>query len=155
MYEREGVNLRNSDSRLIILDIGQTHHHSQFAAKLIPNGKPRMSNTGMAKRIGKRKLMSYYFVRFASPLVKRGLTVKPPLAAKLQPKVHHPRPPMTSLSFTGALLVSSRSASGGETEWEDRGIRRYAGPLVGSRDCRGGGASCNNAINWAVAAKDH
>jgi hypothetical protein len=33
-----------------------THNHIQLAAKLVPNGEDRMSNRGIAKSAGKRKL---------------------------------------------------------------------------------------------------
>ena len=36
-----------------------TDHHIQPAARLVPKGIPRTSNTGMEKMIGKRKLRNY------------------------------------------------------------------------------------------------
>lgn len=35
---------------------GTTHHHAQLAARLVPKIAPTISNTGMAKTTGNKKL---------------------------------------------------------------------------------------------------
>jgi hypothetical protein len=108
----------------------QTHHHIHPAARLVPNGMLKTSNTGIEKTIGKRKLNTYNLRQPSARSITSfyrdaKLTVRQPLAMKLQPRARQPSFPMTSLCSAFAGLVPSSEVEGrisvGSVEW---GIRR-------------------------------
>lgn len=89
------------------------------------------------------------------------LTVMAPLAAKLQPRAHHPEPFISSALFPLLSLTESNDSPltsspsekpGGDNDREVLASGRYSPATFGFRVCDGGGILCSKAISCAVAA---